>query len=196
MTGAPFEEIVVQLDQPSTKMSILSFSPSGRVPAIRHKGLLIWDSLAIAEYLAETFREAKLWPSDFRVRAIARAVSAEMHSGFTALRSNMPMNIRNRYPGQGRAEGVAEDIARVVDIWNSCRKEYGAAGDYLFGGFSLADAFYAPVVTRFLTYDVRPTGEAAKYMEAILSHPFMKEWIEAAQTEQFTIPKYETSSKG
>src|SRR5262245_36425029 len=98
MCGEPFEEVVVPLDQPSTKVSILSFSPSGRVPAVRHKDLLIWDSMAIAEYLAETFPGANMWPQNPRTRAIARALSAEMHSGFTALRSNMPMNIRNRLP--------------------------------------------------------------------------------------------------
>jgi glutathione S-transferase len=191
MCGEPFDEIIVPLDQPSTKMSILSFSPSGRVPAIRHKGLMIWDSLAIAEYLAETFPNAEMWPKDREVRAVARAVSAEMHSSFSALRTNMPMNIRNRLPGRGRAEGVAEDIARVVDIWTSCRKQYGSRGDYLFGAFSIADAFYAPVVTRFTTYDVRPSAEAAGYMEAMIAHPFMKEWIEAAKVESWSLQKYD-----
>jgi glutathione S-transferase len=192
MCGEPFEEIVVPLDQPSTKMSILAFSPSGRVPAIRHKGLVIWDSLAIAEYLAETFPRAAMWPTEPRVRAIARAVTSEMHSGFSALRMNMPMNIRNRFPGRGRGEGVAEDIARVMEIWTTCRKEYGAGGDYLFGPFTIADAFYAPVVSRFVTYDVRPSAEAGKYLDAVLANAFVKEWIEAAKVEQWSLPKYDT----
>jgi glutathione S-transferase len=191
LCGEPFDEVLVPLDTPETRASILAFSPSGRVPAIRHRGLVIWDSLAIAEYLAETFPNAPMWPADKRARAIARAVSAEMHSGFTALRSNMPMNIRNRLPGRGRAPGVAEDIARVQEIWGKCLAEYSGGDSFLFGKFSLADAFYAPVVTRFVTYGVEVSREASRYMEAMLAQPMIKAWIDGAAAEPWANPKYD-----
>src|SRR3954447_15738501 len=120
-TGQPFREVVVPLDEPDTAAKIAQHSPSGRVPALRHGSIVIWDSLAICEYLAETFPQARLWPQDKEARAVARSVTAEMHSSFSALRQNMPMDIRSRKPGQGRAPGVAEDIARIQALWNDCR---------------------------------------------------------------------------
>ena len=186
-TGADFEEVVVPLDLPDSKENLLRQSPSARVPVLRHHGLTVWDSLAIGEYLAERFPAAGLWPEDVRARAVARAVSAEMHAGFVALRTHMPMDIRGRYPGLGRGPGVAEDIGRIVALWEECRATYGAGGDFLFGAFSLADAAYAPVVTRFATYAVALEGPAAAYRDAVLAWPALRDWTAAAQEEPWVI---------
>lgn len=182
-TGAAFEEQVVLLDRPETKQQIGAFSPSGRVPCLEHEGLVIWDSLAICEYLAEIFPDAQLWPSSRAARAHARAVTAEMHSGFQALRSNMPMNLTAQKHGQGRAEGVDADIRRIQEIWRDARERHGAGGRFLFGDFCIADAFFAPVVTRFRTYGVDLDANAAAYSDAIWSLPAMREWEEAARRE-------------
>jgi glutathione S-transferase len=186
-TGAAFDEVVVPLDEPETKERILEASPSGRVPVLRHGALTIWDSLAIGEYLAERFPQAGLWPADAEARAVARAVTAEMHAGFAALRSHMPMDLRGRRPGFGSGPGVAEDIARIVAIWEDCRGRFGQGGDHLFGGFTLADAAFAPVATRFVTYDVALEGPAAAYRDAVLAWPALEAWTAAAQAEPWVI---------
>lgn len=182
-TGQPFREVVIALDEPDTAAKIAQYSPSGRVPVLRHGALSIWDSLAICEYLAETFPQAKLWPEAQEARAFARSVVAEMHSSFSNLRQNMPMDIRGRKPGKGRAPGVAEDIARIQALWNDCRSRFGQGGPFLFGHFTIADAFYAPVVTRFVTYEVELDAVGQAYREAVLSLPAMKTWTEAALKE-------------
>jgi glutathione S-transferase len=189
-TGQQFQEVVIHLGDPDTTQKILQHSPSGRVPLLKHGELAIWDSLAICEYLAETFPEARLWPEDKAARAVARSVTAEMHSGFTALRQNMNMNIRARKPGQGRGPGVAEDIARIQAIWNECRARFGKGGPFLFGAFSIADAFYAPVVSRFVTYDVTLDAVCAAYRDAVLALPSFQKWLEAAQHEK-PVAKYD-----
>jgi glutathione S-transferase len=190
-SGADFDEVLVPLGRPETAAEILRWSPSGRVPALRDGDLVIWDSLAIAEYLAEMFPKAGLWPADPRVRAIARSVVAEMHSSYMAVRSNMPMNLRASYPGAGRGPGVDEDIQRIVTVWESCRRDFGAGGDLLFGGFTLADAFFAPIVSRFRTYGVEVAGVAADYMEAVWSLPGMRDWVEKAHAEGMRVDRYE-----
>jgi glutathione S-transferase len=182
-TGQPFREVLIALDEPGTAANIAQHSPSGRLPALRHGTLAIWDSLAICEYLAETFPQARLWPQEREVRAVARSVVAEMHSGFSNLRQNMTMDIRSRKPGQGRAPGVAEDIARIQALWNDCRARFGQAGPFLFGHFSIADAFYAPVVTRFVTYEVELDAVSRAYRDTILELPALKTWTEAALKE-------------
>jgi glutathione S-transferase len=190
-TGQPFQEVVVALDAPDTAANIARHSPSGRVPVLRHGALSIWDSLAICEYLAETFPAARLWPEDKAARAVARAVTAEMHSGFAALRQNLPMNIRARRAGQGHdAPGVKDDIRRVLALWSECRARYGQGGPFLFGAFSIADAFYAPVVTRFVTYGVELDAGAAAYRDAVLGLPAMRRWVEAAAAEP-PVQRYE-----
>jgi glutathione S-transferase len=186
-----FEEVTIQLDRPETRGEILRYSPSGRVPALRDGELAVWDSLAIAEYVAERHPEARLWPQDAGARAIARAVTAEMHSGFQALRSNMPMNIRRAAPGEGRGPGVDEDIARVTAIWRECRERFGAGGPFLFGERTIADAFYAPVVTRFNTYGVQLDDTCAAYARAVWELPAMQEWRRAAEAERHPISKYD-----
>jgi glutathione S-transferase len=189
-TGAPFDEVVIALDRPETKGEIARHSPSGRVPALHDGERVVWDSLAIAEYLAERFPEAGLWPADESARAIARAVSAEMHSGFSALRQNMPMNMRASAPGRGRAPGVDEDLARIFAIWRECRERFGAGGPFLFGRRSIADAMYAPVVSRLTTYGVALDETAAAYSRAIWELPAMQRWLAASRLEP-AASKYE-----
>jgi glutathione S-transferase len=188
-TGQPFREVLIPLDEPGTVSEIARYSPSGRLPVLQHGSLTIWDSLAICEYVAELFPQAKLWPEDKAARAVARSVVAEMHSGFPALRRNMPMNIHGRKPGHGRAPGVADEISRVQKLWNDCRQRFGQGGPFLFGHFTIADAFYAPVVTRFVTYEVHLDEVSRAYRDAVLELPAMKTWSEAAKSEP-PVPRY------
>jgi glutathione S-transferase len=187
----PFDEEVIQLDQEDTKELILRHSPSGRVPCLHHGPLIVWDSLAIGEYLNECFPAKSLWPADSKARMTARAVSAEMHSGFAALRDSMPMNIRASKPGKGRTPATELDIRRIVEIWRSCRGRFGDGGPFLFGSFSIADAMFAPVVTRFRTYEVPLSGSAAEYASTVWAMPSLQKWAEAARAEPWTIAKYD-----
>ena len=158
IAGIEFDEIIVPLDLPDTQETIRKHSPSGRVPVLLHRGLAVWESLAIAEYLNDLMPEAGLWPSATAARAHARAISCEMHAGFLDLRNNMPMNIRSTYTGKGMTSGVRADIGRITSLWRDCRKRFAGASPkddgFLFGAFGAADAMYAPVATRFRTYGV------------------------------------------
>lgn len=189
--GIAFEEIVVQLYAEDGAKEILRYSPSGRVPALIVDGLTIWESLAICEYVAERVPQAGLWPSDPAARAVARAVSCEMHAGFAALRGNMPMDVvaDRRAEGRERLErpDVRADIARIQAIWSDCRRRFGAGGPFLFGSFSIADAMFAPVVTRFRTYGVPLEGDCAAYAEAVWSLPAMRSWVEDARAEPWAL---------
>lgn len=185
--GLKAEEILVALSEPGSKTELLKRSPSGKVPCLVHGDLTVWDSLAIGEYAAELAPEAGLWPQDRAGRALARSVSAEMHSGFTALRTHMPMNIRSSFPKEGRKPGVQEDIDRVKAIWRLCISRHGGDGPFLFGGFTIADAMYAPVVSRFRTYAVDLGEQEKAYADAIWSMEAMKEWVEAAENEPMVI---------
>jgi glutathione S-transferase len=189
--GVPFDLVVVRLRQSSTADSIGRHSPAGRVPVLRHGDLTVWDSLAICEYLADVFPEAKLWPTDRAARARARSISAEMHSGFAALRNALPMNVRASRPGHAIDDDVAKDIERIKGIWRECRSRFGAGGPFLFGTFTNADAMFGPVVTRFRTYGVALDGAEAAYAEAVWSSPQMKEWAEAAAKEPWGIDEYD-----
>ena len=191
LTGQTFEEEVIPLDEPTTKAAILKHSPSGRVPALKHRDLVVWDSLAICEYLAETFPEAKLWPADKAARAMARAVSAEMHAGFGALRAHLPMNIRSSYPNRGVTPEVQADILRIQAIWHDCRRRFGAEGPFLFSAFGAADCMFAPVVSRFRTYKVELEAESQAYADAVWAHPAVQEWATAATNEPWINEKYE-----
>jgi glutathione S-transferase len=190
-TGAAFDEEVIPLSEPTTRSTVLRFSPSGRVPALKHNELTVWDSLAICEYLAETFPQAKLWPEDKAARAVARAVSAEMHSGFAALRDHLPMNMRSSFPNRGVTPDVQADINRITAIWRDCRKRFGEGGPFLFGGFTNADAMYAPVVSRFRTYKVELEEEAQAYTDAVWALPALQEWLTAAKNEPMIIESAE-----
>lgn len=191
VVGIPFEEVRIPLYQLESKTQLAAWSPSALVPLLRDGDLKVWDSLAICEYVAERFPERHLWPETREARAVARSVSAEMHSGFTGLRSIMCMNIRRRYPDKGRTPDSLRDIQRVLAIWQDCRARFGAGGDFLFGGFSIADAMYAPVVLRFQTYAVALEDACADYAAAILALPALKEWMAAAEAETESISKFD-----
>jgi glutathione S-transferase len=183
--GESLAEQMIWLDTPTTRAELLAVNPAARVPVLRHQGRVIWDSLAIGLYLARTYPKAGLLPADGDALALCLSVAAEMHSGFQALRDNMPMELVGRFPGEGRAAGVAEDIARVQAIWQDCRQRFGgkAGGPFLFGAPTLADCFYAPVATRFFTYDVALDPVSAAYRDAILAWPLFQDWAAPAQNE-------------
>jgi glutathione S-transferase len=181
--AAPYEEILISFGDPDWREQIKRYSPSGKVPYLIDGTLGIWDSLAIVEYLHEKFPAAKLWPSDPAARALARSVVAEMHSGFAALRSSMPMDLQISAPGEGHTPEALADAERVQEIWRTCRERHGAAGPYLFGAFSAADCFYAPVVFRFLSYGVLLDPNAKAYCDAMLSHAAVAKWRAAALRE-------------
>jgi glutathione S-transferase len=186
-TGAAFEEVVIPLSEPSTRATILRHSPSGKVPALRHGDDLVWDSLAIGEYLAEVFPAARLWPEEVKARSVARAVSAEMHAGFAALRTHLPMNMRSSFPDRGVTPEAQADINRIAALWRDCRSRFGAGGEFLFGHFTVADAMYAPVVSRFRTYKVALEEEAQRYADMIWALPALQEWLAAARNEPMII---------
>jgi len=181
MAGLEFHEEVMSTDDPSTRAELLLLSPSFLVPCLVHEGVKVWDTLAIAEYLAEIRPEAGLLPKDIATRAHCRAISGEMHSGFHNLRSALPMNIKAHFPGFSVWSGAQGDIERVTSIWRDCLDTYG--GPYLFGSPTLADAMYAPVCTRFITYDVKLDDDCAGYCETIRNWAPMAEWTEAARLE-------------
>jgi len=186
-SGIAFDEIMIPLYQPDSPRMIRERSPSSRVPALIDGDLTVWDSLAICEYVAERFPKAKGWPEDLEARAIARSVCAEMHSGFAAVRTELPMNLRGRRTGVTPSDTARSEIDRIFEIWSDCRRQYGAGGKFLFGRFGIADAMYAPVVTRFATYGIELTGAARDYSEAILALPSLKEWTQAAREEDRVI---------
>lgn len=188
--GIPFREIKVPLYSEGAKAEVLRYSPTGKVPALQDGALTIWESIAICEYLAEKFPQKALWPRAQDARALARAVSAEMHAGFADLRRHMSMNCRKSLPGKGRAPGVQEDTDRICALWNDCRRRFGSQGPFLFGTFSVADAMFAPVVWRFLTYDVSLDGVSAAYVQTLRQLPAMQAWYEDALTEP-VISQYE-----
>ncbi len=190
-TGSSFTEYRIPLDLPSTAQELATHTPAGRVPTLvveeSNPRLAIWESIAICEYLADTFPAVQLWPQDPHTRAWARSVSAEMHAGFADLRRHMPMDCRNFYPGQGRTPAVQQDIERILDIWQTCRQRFGQSGPFLFGSFSIADAMYAPVISRFKTYDVLLDSITSAYTESVWQLPAMQEWLTAAAAETEVI---------
>lgn len=186
--GITFEEVLIQLYEPDTKARILSHAPrgSGKVPClIDDTGHATWDSLAIAETLAERFPQHALWPRDPSARAHARSVSAEMHAGFGELRSNMWMNIRASFAGKNATPGALADIARIETIWRDCLDTYG--GPFLFGEFCIADAMYAPVAMRFNTWRPSLSAGAAAYVERLGAVPAVKAWVDGALAEKHPI---------
>lgn len=181
LSGAPFREVMVPLAAQGRNPANLGFSPSGYVPVLHDGTTVVWDSLAIAEYLAE--RHPGLWPADPAARAWARSAAAEMHSGFATLRNDMTMCVRERLDVRPWSPALVADIARIEQLWNDGRRRFAALGDWLAGPLSIADAFFAPVAYRFRTYDVHPAGEAGAYLARLLAHPFMREWEAAALAE-------------
>jgi glutathione S-transferase len=186
--GIPFTERRIRLRQPESKAAILAQSPSGKVPVLQTDGLVVGDSLAILEFLAERHPNCGLWPKDAEARALARSFAAEMHAGFPTLRNDMSMDLMARLPTPPIGDELSSEIARIVAIWRETRRRYGANGPFLFGGFTNADAMFAPVATRFRTYGVDlarfgDDGSAAAYGEAILALPAMGEWTKGAEAE-------------
>lgn len=191
--GIPFDEIRILLDRPDTTSKISEYSLAGRVPVLLAGDITVWDSLAICEFLAEQFALQNLWPEGLAARATARSICAEMHSGFSALRYDMPMNIKAYLPGQGRTAGSQADIGRISEIWEDCLQRYGAH-HYLFGDFSIADAYYAPVVMRFKSYGVSLAPALQAYCERVEAHPAVAQWIREALLEVDEIPPQNTHS--
>jgi len=189
--GIPFEELRLSLYSKDARQALLTYSPTGRVPVLKDGANTIWDSLAICEYLAEQYPLMQLWPADVAARAHARSISAEMHSGFMTLRTQMPMNVRRKLPRRAGSHELDADIARIETIWNQCRALHSAQGPFLFGGFCIADAMYAPVASRLHTYGVSLGGAAGQYAAAMQALPAMHEWIAGARTETEVNPQYE-----
>ena len=189
-----FEEVFIPLytDNAADKDRILSFTGSGKVPALIDGDITVWDSLAIIEYVAERFPEAKLWPQDRGMRAHARSISAEMHSSFLPLRNECGMNLHRPVGAIALSADARANIARVQQIWRECRERYGQRGPFLFGDFTAADAMYAPVVHRFRTYAVEVEAGTKAYMETMMALPAFREWTAAALAETLVIEKFET----
>lgn len=182
--GIAFEESMIRLDRPETAQALARETPTGLVPCLKHGSVVVWESIAILEYLAESFPEKRLWPADKAARAHARAVSAEMHAGFAELRKSWPLNFSRRDLRHLQPVPVKRDITRIASIWTECRTRFGAGGPFLFGEFSIADAMYAPVVSRFKTYGpVALPPLAHEWAEMIYALPAMLEWGKAAAAE-------------
>ena len=190
MAGLDFTENVLAGDDPDARAELLLLSPSFLVPRLVHNGAIVWDTLAIGEYLYETFPKAGILPADMAARTHCRSVSGEMHSGFANLRSALPMNLKVHYPDFKIWAAAQADIDRVTTVWHECLGQYG--GPYLFGERpTLADAMYAPVTTRFQTYNVKLDRTCADYCETILTLPDMIEWIEAGRAEPLAVDELE-----
>jgi len=189
--GIPFTEKRVSLFVESTRSELEPYFSNYKVPVLQDGELRVWDTIAIMEYLADKHPEASGWPKERAARAVARSVSAEMHSSFTALRSAMPMNCRKHFPGFRYSDSVQNDIDRIIALWAYCRNLYGQNGPWLFGDYSIADAMYAPVVLRFQGYDVKLNGAAADYVNTVLKNEHIQDWIEAGKQEKEVIQQDE-----
>jgi glutathione S-transferase len=194
-SGLPFEEIVVPLydEEWDKRREGDEFAPSsGKVPILWDDDIVVWDSIAIIEYLADKVGRERFWPEDPAARGMARSMAAEMHSSFANLRREHSMNVRRRFPPQPLSPAVQADVERIVSLWAEARARFGGTGDYLFGEWNAVDIMFAPVVTRFVTYSIPLPRFAAAYAEAVLTHPFVREWLGAAQEEPWVIEKFET----
>jgi glutathione S-transferase len=188
VAGIAFDETLISLEAADFKTRVKAMSSAGRVPVLVDGEIVIWESLAILEYLADKFPAASLWPGEARARAHARAVASEMHAGFVPLRRHLPMNVRRPVKPRALDDGAAADVARIDAIWRECRAKFGAGGAFLYGAFSAADAMYAPVVSRLHTYAVEVSPIARSYMSAVMALPAWSEWREAARREPWVLP--------
>ena len=193
VANIPFEETVISLDAPNFKQVVRPVSGTGKVPVLIDGEVRVWESLAILEYLAENFPEAGLWPAESGLRAIARAISNEMHAGFVPLRRHMPMNMWRPVIKREMTPEVTANVQRIESIWSECRERYGKkrGGPFLFGGFGAADAMYAPVVARLNTYNVDVTSTAKAYMDEVMQLPAWREWHAAALKETWVLAEDE-----
>jgi glutathione S-transferase len=197
-SGLPFEEVVVPLYDESwdKRRGGAEFAPSsGKVPILWDGDAVVWDSLAIIDYLNDKTGGTKFWPEDMAARAMARSMAAEMHSSFTALRRKHSMNIRQVYPPQAPDTDVAQDLTRIMELWAQARARFGGEGEFLFGAFGAVDIMFAPVVTRIVTYSLPVPRFAQTYMLSVLQHPFMQDWIAAAQEEEWVIEQFEMPAR-
>ena len=193
-SGDEFEEYVVPMFDADweKRREGDEFAPSlGKVPILWDGEIVVWDSLAIIEFLADRYGRELYWPEDEEARAVARSMSAEMHSGFTNLRRELPMNVRKSFPPVDLSEPVKEEIDRILQLWAQARARFGGTGQFLFGEWNAADIMYAPVVTRLITYGVPVPPFAGAYIKAVLSHPHVAEWIDEAQDEPWVIDQWE-----
>lgn len=186
--GIDFEEVQLKFNDDVSVRGIEGLSPTGKVPVLWIDEEPVWDSLAIMETLAEMFPRKSLWPKDPIARHHARSASAEMHSGFGKLRANMVMNVRSSHPGKGHTPEAMKDVARIVQLWESCRARFGAGGEMLFGQFCIADAMFAPVATRFKTYAVALAPVAQRYADALLTLPAVRAWCDQGRAETEFVP--------
>jgi glutathione S-transferase len=196
-SGLHFEELTVPLlgeEWDRMKQDMGEVQPSsGKVPVLWDGEAVVWDSLAILEYLADKVGRARFWPKEEAARGMARAMVAEMHSGYQSLRRELPMNIRRRVELPGLSDATKQDIVRILTLWAEARARHGGSGPYLFGTFGAADIFYAPIVTRFVTYGIGVPGFAQAYMQAVIEHDWMREWIGAAEAEEWVIEQWEVA---
>ena len=190
-SGLQFEEIRLPLFTPLYRQQIAQYSPTGKVPVLKDGDLTVWDSIAICEYVAERCPQAKLWPIDPAARALARSISAEIHSGFPEIRRHLPMNIRSFFPLRTLPESVQVEIERVRTIWKQCLEANRGGGEMLFGHFTIADAMFAPIVTRFVTYDITLDPICEQYKRAVTRLPAMVEWATDAKREREVIESLE-----
>lgn len=189
--GIAFEEEVIPLYEPGSRERILGYSQAGKVPVLRDGDLLIWDSLAILEYLAEKYPDAALWPQQAAARAYGRSISAEMHSGFMALRRHCPMNMRRKNRKLALNDEVDENVRRIAAIWSEARARFGGEGPFLLGAFSIADAMYAPIMSRFFSYGIEVPPSAHDYMTTMMALPAWQEWQAAGEAEPWVMPNNE-----
>ena len=193
-SGMDFTEVRIALGTPASERNLAEYSPTHKVPVLRVGELVLWDSLAICEFVNERYANGSLWPSSSETRAQSRAVVAEMHSGFETLRGRCPMNIRARNRRVEHSQALARDIARILAIWRNLRAQYGDSGPWLFGRFSIADAFFAPVVFRFLTYGIALDSAARAYAECVTSDTDVQAWVEAARAETEVVSASEVGA--
>ena len=195
-SGLAFEELTVNIsgeEWEAAKREMGEVQPSsGKVPVLWDSDAVVWDSLAILEYLADKVGRDRFWPKDDGARGMARAMVAEMHSSYLALRRNCPMNVRMRHPNVELSDATRDDIVRILQLWAEARARFGRSGPFLFGTFGAADVFYAPVVSRFVTYGIGVPGFAQAYMEAMWEHEWMQAWIKAAEDEQWVIEQWDS----
>lgn len=198
-SGLAFEELIVNIgsdDWQAARRSSDEIMPSGKVPILWDGDVVVWDSMAILEYLGDKVGRERFWPKDDAARGMARSAVAEMHSSFQALRGECPMNVRARIEGLKITDQCRGDIVRILQLWAEARARFGQGGPFLFGTFGAADVFYAPVVSRFVTYGIGVPGFAQAYMEAVWEHDWMQQWIAAAEEEEWTIEQYERAPGG
>jgi len=190
-----FEEKRIALYTDTTHQELLPYNSNYKVPALLDGDFIVWDSLAILEYLAEKFPGSKGWPEDAKARAFARSVCAEMHSSFVHLRSELPMNCRMKFSNIKLSAKAQQDVDRIKDIWRKCRSGYGREDEWLFGQFSIADAMYAPIALRLMGYGIPLTGIEASYVQSVINHPDILEWIEAGKLEKEVLAEFEKDVK-